>query len=370
MKRHSTFLTTLLLCCAPAIALANPVGALALGLGGYMWTGNLIIGIFEGLLLAWFCGLRKLRGIAVMVLANFCSAIAGIWILERIRPVIALDLHNAWFWILAAVAVAYLMALVLEYPFFWVALRGTPNRVRRSIFVTLKVQTISYVLLFGWYGATSNLTILTDLTLVEPSSMLLSEPVAVYYIAEADGDVHRLGLAQGEPSFVYDLNSSNQLDHLWVRPSAADSNRWDLMTQKWAEDRSYLGNYVVLDGFATTAAPTGWQEVNGMTEAPPPWSSCVGSAARLGEARESSWNFGLSNWAREGMRASRTDTGVEFSIGFEMHLGDWLICNATHLPGDYVLFQLGRDQICLFDPILKRIAIIARGRGPVAVLEE
>lgn len=38
--------------------------------------GNLIIGIFEGLLLAWFCGLRKLRGIAVMVLANFCSVIS------------------------------------------------------------------------------------------------------------------------------------------------------------------------------------------------------------------------------------------------------------------------------------------------------
>ena len=70
------------------------------------------------------------------------------------------------------------------------------------------------------------------------------------------------------------------------------------------------------------------------------------------------------------MRASRTDTGTEFSIGFEMPLGNWLIRNATHLPGDYVLFQLGRDQICLFDPLRKRIAIIARGRGPVAILEE
>ena len=78
----------------------------------------------------------------------------------------------------------------------------------------------------------------------------------------------------------------------------------------------------------------------------------------------------MENWARRGMRASRTDTGTEFRVAFEMPLGDWRICDATHLPGDYVLFQLGRDQICIFDPMQKRIALVARGRGPVAVLED
>ena len=78
----------------------------------------------------------------------------------------------------------------------------------------------------------------------------------------------------------------------------------------------------------------------------------------------------MENWARRGMRASRTDTGTEFRVAFEMPLGDWTIRDATHLPGDYVLLQLGRDQICVFDPMQKRIALVARGRGPVAVLED
>ena len=372
MKTQKTLLTTLLLCGVPAVALANPVSPLVLGYGGHMLIGNLIIGVFEGLLLAWLCGLQKLRAIAMMVLANFFSAIAGIWFLEWISPGIAIELHNAWFWVLTAVAATFLMALVLEFPFFCFALRRTPNRFRRSIYATLKIQTISYVLLFGGYCATGHLTILTDLTLVEPSSLPLPAPVAVYYIATADGDVHRLTPAHGEPSFVYDMNASHGADCLWTRPSAADSNRWDLMASTWIEGAYSLSNVnvVVAESFATTTVSNHWQVLYGVTEAPPNWLRNDGAVDRLGDARDSPWSFLMENWARRGMRASRTDTGTEFRVAFEMPLGDWRIRDATHLPGDYVLFQLGRDQICIFDPMQKRIALVARGRGPVAVLED
>jgi len=43
----------------------------------------------------------------------------------------------------------------------------------------------------------------------------------------------------------------------------------------------------------------------------------------------------------------------------------WLIRNGTHIAGDYGVFQLGKDQICILDPEKKRIALIARGFGPV-----
>lgn len=38
-------------------------------------------------------------------------------------------------------------------------------------------------------------------------------------------------------------------------------------------------------------------------------------------------------------------------------------------PADKVLFQLGTDQICAFDPATRRVALLWHGRGPVAVLE-
>ena len=374
MKTHNTLLTTLLLCGVPAVALANSGTALMWGTALHLVFGNLLLGVLEGRLLAWFCGMRKWRVVEPMVLmalANYFSGFVGLLALERIRPFIAMDLHNARFWVWATVVITYLMTLILEFPFVNFALRGTPNRLRRSIRVSLKVQTISYVLLFFWYGSASNLTILTDLTFVEPASLSLPKDVAVYYIAAADGDVHRLTLAQGESSFVYDLNASDAADCLWVRPSAADSNRWDLMASTWTGGGFSLCdvNVLVIERFATTAAPTWQQENHGFSEAESTWTR-YGPVSRLGEARESPWSFWVESWAGWGMRAAQADTGTEFNIGFEMLLGDWRIRNATHLPGDYVLLQLGRDQICVFDPMQKRIALVARGRGPVAVLED
>jgi hypothetical protein len=40
------------------------------------------------------------------------------------------------------------------------------------------------------------------------------------------------------------------------------------------------------------------------------------------------------------------------------------------LPGDLVLFQLGENQICVVDPNLKKVALLAHGRGPVAVISK
>lgn len=44
---------------------------------------------------------------------------------------------------------------------------------------------------------------------------------------------------------------------------------------------------------------------------------------------------------------------------------NWPIRNGTRIAGDYGVFQLGKDQICILDPENKRIALIARGFGPV-----
>jgi hypothetical protein len=40
----------------------------------------------------------------------------------------------------------------------------------------------------------------------------------------------------------------------------------------------------------------------------------------------------------------------------------------THLPDDYIVFQLGDDQICLFDISKRQIALSARGQDPIVVL--
>jgi hypothetical protein len=47
----------------------------------------------------------------------------------------------------------------------------------------------------------------------------------------------------------------------------------------------------------------------------------------------------------------------------------WTIRNAVQIDGDRLVFQLGRDQICLLDPETQRIALIARGFGPLVAVK-
>ena len=56
-------------------------------------------------------------------------------------------------------------------------------------------------------------------------------------------------------------------------------------------------------------------------------------------------------------------------MAFETPYIAWSARNLTHLPTDKVLLQLGKDQICVYDPLKNQIALLARGRGPIAVME-
>jgi hypothetical protein len=57
-------------------------------------------------------------------------------------------------------------------------------------------------------------------------------------------------------------------------------------------------------------------------------------------------------------------------FSFETPFGDWAVRNATHLPTDKVIFQLGENQICLTDPEAKTIALLVHGRGPIAAIPD
>ncbi len=96
-----------------------------------------------------------------------------------------------------------------------------------------------------------------------------------------------------------------------------------------------------------------------------------GPVPKLGGARNSDWSFKTGFWPIEGLRGEREgvpDTRVGYS--YEAPFGEWFVRNAIHLPSDQVLFQLGTDQICVYDPETQQVALIVKGRGPTAVLRE
>jgi hypothetical protein len=87
----------------------------------------------------------------------------------------------------------------------------------------------------------------------------------------------------------------------------------------------------------------------------------------VGAAADSAWRFRWSHWHDTGLWGRNERTGEELRVAFGTPLLGWPVWRAIHLPGDLVLFQLGRDQLCLLDVASRRVSLIARGHGPVAV---
>jgi hypothetical protein len=332
--------------------------------------GNALIGLGEGILLAWLFSVPKRKSVTVMVLANYASAwLGGLLIRGAIVQALPMTLTNGWRWFWIMVVATYCMTLALEWPFIAWCLRGTQDWFRQSLRAPLVVQSASYVILFGWYWMASGTSLYTKMDIVASADLSLPESVLVYFISSADGNVYRRQLVDGGEQKIFELHSADRNDRLFVRPSTTESNRWDLVARLETKERRDPRFVEVLTNMMVEAAPD-WRSRH--TD-PPRYQGTWfndGKAQALGSATNSQWEFWAGFWPVEGLRASEKETGERLHFSYETPFGAWTVRNAVHLPTDKVLFQLGDDQICGFDPVERRVALLWHGRGPVPVIEK
>ncbi|MFO1477891.1 MAG: hypothetical protein U1F98_14750 [Verrucomicrobiota bacterium] len=335
----------------------------------HLVVGNAMIGLGEGLLLAWLFSAPKVKSTAVMIFANYASAwFGGFFLRGAIVQALPLDLNNAWKWFWVMVVLTYCMTVLLEWPFIAWCFRGKPDWFRRSVRASVVLQSASYVLLFGWYWMASGTSLYTRMNIVSPSDLSLPGSVQVYFIGPKDGKVYRRDLAGGTEQFIYDLHSTDANDRLFVRAATLDTNNWDLVARlETREDHS--PHFVVIRTNMQVEAAPDWRS----THTNPPeyegtWFS-FGQAQPLGSGQEGQWEFWTGFWPIEGLQATNKETGERVRFSYETPFGAWMVRNAVHLPSDKALFQLGEDQICAFDPKSRKIALLWHGRGPVPVIE-
>lgn len=353
----------------PSVAQANAGTPLMWASMLHLLFGNLLIGLLEGVLLAKGFALSKKKCIGLMILANYFSAwLGGLFIAGGISRSLLLGLYNAWpfFWFM--VLVTYVITLALEFPFVAMAFRGDPSWLRKTFRGSVLVQTVSYVLLFGWYWLASGTSLYTKTDVVDLSAICLPDKVSMYFISADDGDVYAGALRDSTWRKVCDLNSTNLNDLLLVRPSPQDTNSWDIVARMETTDRQKPIFLTIEDRFTGDVAPS-WRTMN--TD-PPQFEGTsfnFGRVPKLGDAHASHWDFWAGFWPIEGLHGSETNSGKSVSFSLETPFVAWSVRNATHLPGNKVLLQLGKDQICVYDPEKKQIALVTRGRGPIAVGE-
>jgi len=220
------WLPFLVLAAFPAVAFADAGTPLMWAGAFHLLIGNALIGVAEGLLLAFV--FRRKWGVCVLIMiaANYFSAWSGgVFLASEIVGRLDLDLYNAWPWLWVMVGVTYLLTLVLEWPFVALCLRKCDGWFVKSIWGSLVVQSASYLVLFGWYWAASGTSLYTDLAVVQPSAIVLPKGTTLYYIAAGDGDVYARDLGRGRTKKSFELKSANAWDRLYLRESrtAADS---------------------------------------------------------------------------------------------------------------------------------------------------
>ncbi len=347
----------------PSLAWANAGTALIWARAFHLLFGNAVIGLAEGLVLAALFKSRRRSAVGLMIVANYASAWAGgALFLQWLAPQVPVDIENLRLWFWAFVVLAFAATLAIELPFVRLALGRRPNGWRAAIRGTLIVNAISYPVLFGCYWLASGTSLLTSVSVVRAAELQPSRDYVLYYLTR-DGGVMRSDLTGVGRAKVAKLGTVDHNDRLYVRPDAAGG--FDLFAVQISENRNKQWTVPVLQNFAENAAiDERMRRLEGQ-EADMSWYN-FGDVAKLGA--DSPWSMRVGFWPVEGLSGRREESGERFQFSLETPFVQWLVRNATHLKGDLVLFQLGDDQICLLDPLGKRIALVARGQGPVVAL--
>lgn len=354
---------------APSVASANVGTPLIWFTLLHLYIGNACIGILEGWLLARFFRAPASRAFPLMILANYFSAWVG-WLSLSPHFLRQFDvtLYNVQFVVWVMIAVAYIATLVMEWPFVFASLWGTEKPLRRSLIASLFVQSISYVLLFGWYGMVSVNSMFSELTIVPPDQIALPADVRLYFIDAKDGDVYAMELGTRQITKVFDLNSRDDHDCLSFDNTNSPTGFHDIVALlgSWTTDDPKpidLG-VTVFDGDCPQS-PDRWSLLRRRYPSP-----SEGTAPRLGTAVNSPWTFKAGYWALQGLSGENAATGERMHFAMELPYFAWNVRHATHLPSDQILFELGNRQICILDLNSRKIAILCLGRGLLAQLEE
>lgn len=276
--------------------------------------GNLGIAYLESAILSRVFHTPRRRSFGVMLLANFASAWVGLLLLPRwLSNYPAVTVATAWGWLVGAVGLALVATLAIEFPFVWALFRPTPQAAKTAFKATLLIHSISYLLLVGWFTLSSQVTLLTQFSLVSAPQL---QPRAAYvlYFQTLSGQPMRMnldgtGIARVSPEVFANLE-----------PQRVD--RFGPVPQ------------LLPRGEASNA--DGWQ-----------------------------YTLNVSN---PGLMAQHQTTRQRLTATLETPVLAWPIRHATHLAGDLAVFQIGNHQIALLQPTTQRMTILTQGQNPVVQL--
>jgi hypothetical protein len=327
--------------------------------GGHLLFGNAIIGVVEGLLLAFVFDANTIRCILIMALANYVSMIAGLLGIESTSRLLATDIsiNNLRFTILAMAVALYLVTIVVEWPFCYWALKGKDRRRFRAIAASTLVNTTSYALLIPLYLFASATSLIIDAKVEDVARIAQTNKVQVYYLSAEKDALYRI------KSDGTDRQKIKTLDQGMVDPELilCDVAGKPCLAIQWTqnkEGRSEQQWKVAFDSIPELVSPCEPCDSIGR-----PYLHAIND---LRPESESDWEVRTGVWEADGLSAANKKSGKELRFALETPLLAWQFSNVAMLSGDQIVCQLG-TQIVLIDLNTRRIGLLSFGVSPVVI---
>lgn len=327
----------------------------------HLTIGNLLIGLLEAGIVRWrFAKRAGSRLIASIVAANYLSCIAGYLLISalasRIVPRVGgpLPVYSINRIMVFLAIASFVVTILVEWPFFWVALgRGVSGR--RSFGATLLANGASYLVLLAWYWLASATPARWGVGLVRANDLPPIPNARIFYISPDGNDVMQMRLDGSVPVQFCRL-ASPAPDGVLGFTEKPSNGSWNLqiLMQRDQPIRSVIS---VGPGRAATR-PADADD----------WMFNMNHPDNLDPTGK--WSVWTGFWPSEGIGATNNLNETRLDImAVEMPWLGWRSYNATLLPDDQLVFQLG-EQIIRVDLKRRLAAAITAGHGPVVILDQ
>ena len=312
--------------------IANSGTALMLATFAHLVIGNTFIGILEGLLISKFLKTSRLKSVLIMIIANYVSAWIGTILAGYGMNSLDLTIESLKLTLTIVLLSSLILTLLLEYPFLtWITF-GLPITTTWKIKTLITIHLISYsLMIFPWYLYFSHLSFLK---------------LEVTNLDKIGNDPHRLAFLGPEKKelIIYDLSLQKIIETHPISLSDGSFAPWYLRT-----DPNFVHSRLLPPSFDS-------EDDRRMTRN-------LVRQLHQSETLQITLDSHFS-WTN-GLRIRDSQTGTEIYYKLETPFIDWSISSPTQLKDGLVIFELGRDQICLADFRQRKIALVARGSDPV-----
>lgn len=319
-----------------------------IGMGIHFIILNLGIGILEGLCLGILFKLPKWKTMGWMVLANYASSWLGAPFMQMIsKP--GIDPLQISRYVVTIIVAAYLLTLLLEFPFVFLACKSKISRWKFSILGSLAIQTVSYSLLIAfWYYPICSMSILKTVEWTKTAEFIKNKNAVMYYIDSTGKNVHRMNLDGTDDVLIFSSGGAS-IDEL-IFDYNKETKIADLVAA--AEKKQVIINAAINEA-----------EYNARGEWRFQWSH---EAEELRNKEEQAWYIMNSYYV---LHLDNSSTKQNNKLRLNIPFLDWQFSWLTALPGDEIVFQFG-NSICLYSRPENKLFVLAKGSSPVVFLED